>query len=217
MIVPTMTELELKRELELDIENVANWEKRNENRFRRLVLKSKKFPVSTHYIYISPRKNRWIITLTALSKKDVGKYSLKGLVATYETNFGTHALVPSIVLDRQTIKFHPPHFFKRYKERMGLDLKGLDLIAEYFKRNNNYTYEIRDIVENGEPRVDFAGSTVDGVTLGYGTTGGNILTKTFITYDMLKGEQIETYMNNNEYRKEMAEIESSELIKSYKK
>lgn len=37
------------------------------------------------------------------------------------------------------------------------------------------------------------------------TECGNILFKTFVTYDMLKGEQVEKFTRNEEIRKEIHE------------
>ncbi len=47
------------------------------------------------------------------------------------------------------------------------------------------------------------GSTKDGVALGWHTTGGNVHFKTFITYEMTKGDQIEIFAQNEKIRQEL--------------
>ena len=49
------------------------------------------------------------------------------------------------------------------------------------------------------------GSTKEGVAMGVMTVEGNVLFRTFVTYDMLKGEQIEKYTKNEEIRREIHE------------
>ena len=47
------------------------------------------------------------------------------------------------------------------------------------------------------------GSTKDGVAMGVLTNEGNVLFRTFVTYDMLKGDQIETFTKNEQIRREI--------------
>lgn len=63
MIVYGMTEKEIMSEVLSDKLNAFRYEDANHNKFRRLVLKASKFPVYYHYIYRSPKKNKWYILL----------------------------------------------------------------------------------------------------------------------------------------------------------
>lgn len=206
MIVATMNEQEIIREVLGDMVNAFRWEDRNHNRFRRLVLKSTRFPVYSHYSYTSPKKNKWLILLQAQNKKEFGDNSRTTYVATYNSPHGIYAIMVSFINENPHLIFYPPHFFRRYRERMDLDLHGDELLVEFFRYNSGYVFEhyLKDS-GGGEKILEIAGSTNDGVALGIQSVNGNLLFKTFVTYDMLKGEQIEVYTKNELIRKELHE------------
>lgn len=53
------------------------------------------------------------------------------------------------------------------------------------------------------PTMTEAEIVAEGVALGYVSAEGNILFKTFVTYDMLKGEQIAKFIENEKIRQEI--------------
>lgn len=92
----------------------------------------------------------------------------------------------------------PPHFFKRYAERFNLDLHGKDLIVHFFSDNIFFPLKVMED-KVGKPYL--AGCFADGVGLGEITKEGNYIFKTFITYDLAKGNQIEEFKNLDFIRK----------------
>lgn len=95
----------------------------------------------------------------------------------------------------------------RFKERCGIDLDGQKLIDRFFRDNASYVYSLNETrirKDDGEYlQTEVFGSTIDGVAMGVTTECGNILFRTFVTYQMLKGEQVEQYTRNEEIRKEI--------------
>ena len=102
---------------------------------------------------------------------------------------------------------YPPHFFSRFAERMSLDVTGVNLIRRYFEKNNSYTFETEDeLISDNLCRRNIYGSSLEGVAMGVEITGYEIiLFKTFITYDMTKGQQISLFARNEEIRREIHE------------
>jgi hypothetical protein len=204
MIVYGMSEKEMTQEVMSDMFNAFRYEDRNQNKFRRQVLKSSVFPVYRHIIYTSPRKNRWLILIEARSKKEVGDLCRITYVTTHQTPHGVYAIMVSWVQGQPQLIFFPPHFFSRFRTRMGLNEYGMDLLIYFFRRNSSFVYEqqVRELTCD-QYVTEIYGSTRDGVALGVATVEGNILFKTFVTYDMLKGEQIEKFTKNEELRIEI--------------
>lgn len=207
MIVYGMNEKEIEKEVFDDLENVSRYQNNNQNKFRRLVIKSSHFPVYNNNIYISPKKNKWIVLLEAQNKKEVGGKSQVTLIVTYDTPRGIHAISISPIKGKLRLCFHPPHFFKRFRDRATITKNGIELIVEFFRINSNYVLDmVGKMTTNDTYHVQIAGSTKSGVSLGLLTAGENFHFKTFITYDMLKGEQIDKYIKNEEIRKEIEEL-----------
>lgn len=200
-----MTEAELLEEIKKDLPNVINISNNKDVKVRRIIQKSVLFPTYIHSYVTSPRKNKWIILWEARSKKNVGDDSLISFVCYQETPHGRYAYMPTWAGKKLILIVYPPHFFSRFAERMNLDLSGVDLIKRYFEKNNSYAFELGG-ADNG--RQEIYGSSLDGVALGLRSIEYNIiLFKTFITYDMSKGSQIEAFARNEEIRKEIHEKE----------
>lgn len=200
MLVPTMQEEELVIALRRDLPEVLNFSDKKDTKFRRLVIKSNRFPVYASCEYTSKSKNKWILFLEARNKKEYGDNSRLAWVCLAQTAIGYYVYMPHFVNKQILVNIYPPHFFSRFKLRMDLEETGVELVKRFFTYNYSYVYE--DI----QGRV--AGSTKDGVVLGQRTVNNNFLFKTFITYDMLKGEQLEKYLENEKCRQEIHEQES---------
>lgn len=204
MIVASMTEDEIKKEVLDDLKNAFKWEDLNQNKFRRLVIKSSKFPIYKHYSYKSPRKNNWLILLEARSKKEYGDYSRVTYIVTYDSPHGIYAIMVMFKDAIPHLAIYPPHFFKRYRERMQLDVTGIDLMVEYFRYNSNFTWkESPRLISDTHYVTEVGASTADGVSLGIRSIFDNFLLKTFVTYDMLKDQQFEEYTKNEKIRQEI--------------
>lgn len=206
MIVHTMSEAELFKEVTADMVNAFKYSDVKDQKFRRMVIKSTRFPVYAHSLYLSPRKNNWIVFFEARSKKETGDDSRIVFVTYYNSPHGYYAVMVSYLKGKQHLIVYPPHFFSRYAERCKIGLSGVDLILRFFKLNYSYAYEFKDIqLQADEFRTEIYGSTAEGVAMGVETVEGNVLFKTFITYNMTKGEQIDIFTENERYRKEIHE------------
>ena len=208
MIVDTMTEKELYNEFFSDMITAhRGYSDTNGQKFRRMVLKAKRFPVYAHSFYVSPRKNKWLILLEAKSKKDIGLNCRINLIAYYESDHGIYAIMLAWRNKKSYLILYPPHFFTRYAERMNLTLPRIDLIRHFFTFNYSYVSSY-----NKSDLSAVYGSTVDGIALGKRSELGNVVFKTFITYEMCKGEQIEKFAESEKFREEQNFISNKNRI-----
>lgn len=205
MLTLQMTECEILQEIKYDLPDVIEISNNKEAKVRRIIQKSLRFPVFVHSYITSPKKNKWIILWEARSKKNIGDKALVTLVCYHETSHGRYVFMPTWNDDKLILIVYPPHFFSRFAERMELDVTGVDLLRRYFERNNSYTYEVeKEVVSNGLCRRNVYGTSLEGVGLGAEVTGCDIiLFKTFITYEMTKGQQVSLFARNEEIRKEI--------------
>lgn len=203
MILPTFTEKEMMSEYLSDLPEVLNFSNRLDKKWRRAVIKSSRFPIfSNPNFYTSHRNNRWIVLLEARSKKEFGDLSRITFVCLINDRRGYYAIMHSFVGGQPLYIFYAPHFFSRFRDRVGCGVNGVELVAEFFRLNSSYVFDFQ-IDTEGATHV--SGSTAEGVAMGLLTENKNILFKTIVTYDMLKDEQIEKYLKNEEIRKEIHE------------
>lgn len=154
-------------------------------------MKCKIFPVIAWQEYMSPRKNKYLFYTRILDKRM--KRILTGICAErrtsdgmtfYTTWLGHQKLISPMVL--------LPHVWKRYKERMGLELSGIDLCKHYFHRNtfgrNSYNQKAvgRSVRYAGMTHLSYCVN--EGVLLGQ-VVGDMFIAHTFITYAMTSGLQ----------------------------
>ena len=205
MIVHTMSEAELFKEVMTDMANAFKYSDSKDQKFRRIVIKSSIFPVYAHSLYLSPRKNNWIILFESRSKKEIGDACRITFATYYNSPHGYYAVMVSFVNNKPHLIMYPPHFFSRYAERCGINLFGIDLMIRFFKLNASYVFDFKDVPVCGKVRTEVFGSTKEGVAMGIQSVDCNILFKTFITYDMTKGEQISKFAENEKIRKEIHE------------
>lgn len=205
MIIPTMTEAEIVAELDKDYRNAFRYSDHVDKKFRRRVIKSTRFPVRMCHEYVSPRKNHWLLLFEARSKKEILDNSRIALVCVFETAKGTFAAMGTFTGGKMHYVFYLPHFFSRYRSRfLQSDVNTKDLIARFFTENYSYVYGINEVkLDNNTVMKEVHGSTKEGVALGYISAEGNVLFKTFITYEMLKGEQIAKFTENEKIRQEI--------------
>lgn len=206
MIVPTMTDTEMQREVERDLPEMVAYVDSRDNKFRRAVIKANRFPLYFAPVFrTSKAGNKWMILFEARAKKDMHD-SRVTFVCTINAPNGYYAVMPTSTTGRFHHIFYQPHFFSRYALRHGLKTHGLPLIAEYFRLNYSYAFETRDTFLDESRFVrEVYGSSLHGVALGVSLNSGNIFFRTFVSYDMLKGEQIEVFTKNEQFRKEIHE------------
>lgn len=208
MIVYTMTNTEIQREVERDLPEMVAFVDSRDTKFRRAVIKANRFP-----LYFAPTfktskaGNKWMILFEARSKKDMND-SRVTFVCYFNTPTGYYAVMPTSTSGEFHHIFYQPHFFSRFGQRFGLNKHGINLIAEYFKINYSYTFEINNnFIDESHYIIEVYGSSKHGVAMGVSLTSGNIFFRTFITYDMLKGEQIDVFTKNEQIRQEIHESE----------
>ena len=208
MILNNFAEEQIDNEIMKDLANVLRFSDHQDKRFRKIVLRADIFPVHLSFFYTSPLKNRWFISYEARSKKEIGENCRMTTVCTYRdcNGFLCAAMPTPIESEKHTI-FYPAHFFTRFRERMSLKETGDDLIRKFFSIDYSYTLEEkRTAILNSNAYIkEIYGSCHDGVCMGVMTNMGNILFRTFITYQMTKGEQIKTFAENEKIRKEIHE------------
>ena len=205
MIISTMTESEIIKEVTTDYFNAFRYSDHLDKKFRRIVIKSRRFPVRAYYEYLSPRKNRWFIFLESRSKKEILDNSRVSLIAVYDNQIGRHAVMVTFTNKKMHFVIYPPHFFARYRQRvLQSEIHGKELIVRFFQENYSYVYDICNVkVSEEKYQIEVRGSTKEGVALGLKTVEGNVFFKTFVTYEMLKGEQIAIFTANEKIRKEI--------------
>ena len=133
MIVPSMTEQEIREELLKDLADLDKPMERFRKNFRSKVLKSYKFPIKTSYDCKSvKRKNLFVVTFTADKRGQHDNPNIS-MYCIYERKEGKYAAVYQPITHKITI--YAPHFFRRYQERILKDynLPMLEIIKEYFR------------------------------------------------------------------------------------
>ena len=195
MIVDSMTHAEVYRELERDREGLTRWWQYQKEALRRPLLKSnsKLFPVTRWYDHTSPRHIRYLVTFTSIDKRMIR--TMLGIGALRRMPDGI-TLYTAWVGERCNIRksVFIPHVWKRYAERCGVEKTGTDLIRHFFD-NNNYNFSAsnihlfaRSVRYNGEDHRAICVN--EGVVLGH-VVDGVFIARTFITYDMCGGLQLQ--------------------------
>ena len=206
MILYNFTEKQIHEELLKDMLNVMRFSDYKDKIFRRKVITAKMYPVRMSFFYTSPLKNRWFLAYEARSKKEFGDNVRMTNVCIYKDVNGFLCAAMIAIYKDVRVTLYPAHFFKRYKERMHSEKVGEELLKEYFTRNFSYVYDFEEKhAFNGIGNLcikEVHASCNDGIAIGNVTETGNVFFKTFITYEMTKGEQIEKFAHNEKIRKE---------------
>lgn len=211
MYTSTMTADELVKEFTADLPQIIGVSDAKQKKADRIIKKSVLFPVYLHSFVRSKRGNDWMILIEAKSKKYIGDNSLITLVSTFDVGHGHYAIMWSAVRGQPQYIIFTPHFFQRFALRAGVNLTGIELIHRYFKMNPAYGFNIEKEVTGDMEKTNVYGSANEGAALGVRlyTEHNIILFRTFITYDMCKGEQIENFAKADQFRREMHEEETT--------
>lgn len=189
MIVETMTTKEALAELHTDVENVYRFMRHQMHTFRRMAIKARALPIRTVMEYKSPKNNLWLLCIEIASKK----YVLFTFTCVMNVERGRYCYnIAFRENGERQIHGYPPHFFHRYGQRMKLQDTGLDLIKRYFKLNGCGAYDYTDDLNPEREGVSVHCATKEGVAMGVRKDGIYVM-KTFITYDMAKGQQAEKF------------------------
>jgi hypothetical protein len=150
MYTATMSPEEIHRETQSEIPNIIAKSNHMTKEFRRRVLKATKFPISMTYEQHTVRKNRWKVTMTAMSKGNIDGRTIIMFYCINESELGKfiYAPIPSEHLRKGEYKtmVFKPHFFSRYRERMGTEEDGEQLIQRLLSSLEvvNFQFENRE-------------------------------------------------------------------------
>lgn len=194
MLLLNMTHEEVRNEILRDLPNVENWERHLWKDFRRRSLKMREFPKYIFNDYVSPRRNTWLVCTKFFGKDD------------FASTFGVLQVQNGLVLHQAFVndkeeKFSSictfiPHFFERYAQHNGLDLKSKELIKRMLKDDCSFNVDRTQEVSGRKDRDkdnNVHACMSHGVGMGYEVGYRHYLIKTYITYDMSVGRQKEIF------------------------
>lgn len=165
--------------------------------FGRRVLKASRFPFTYSYDCLSRKKNLLVTSFTVL-KRSQWDNPILGFYGIYSRPEGKYAAALSLEANKSII--YPPHFFKRYRERLVKDdsLSSDAIIRLFFKRqwgivqavvNENFEAVFHRFENTSkEEKVSFVSASSEGYCFGEKQGSVNII-KTIITEEMLFEDQ----------------------------
>ncbi len=182
MIVQAMSYDEIVKELLSDVDVVKRKAEYSLNEVRRILIKTKAYPFVKAYDYLTPKtKNNWIYVLEINSKHD----SFVTPVNYHYTDIGLRA---GMVTSSSEVIFYTGHFFTRYAEREELNLpNSLDKMKSFFTLNPHINYQTSRKLEEGV--FEIFGTVKTGVVLGKKIAHNIIVCNTYLSNEMLKGNQ----------------------------
>ncbi|MFA6275250.1 MAG: hypothetical protein WC622_00765 [Pedobacter sp.] len=173
--------------------------------FQRKVLKASHYPLTYSYeCYTKVKKNLFNIRFTAI-KRSGRKNPSVAVYGLYNRPEGIYAATLSLEEHRTTI--YPPHFFKRYRERIENDFvsSNKDIIKRYFATDWGYAFsiinkEIEAVYHSFEnkstdDKVGFVCVTSAGYCFGEAHGDNIFIMKTIVSEDMLFDSQKEVFSN----------------------
>jgi hypothetical protein len=193
MLVEAMNPDEITREVMKDFNKLSKTtaERLGDeyDRERRKFKIDKTKTYSKAYLIKTASKNTWILFFSKApaQKKYIGRDSINvGYVVYFYTSKGLS------VINRATgnfLELYYGHFFKRYNERMKLNLdKPLDIIKSYFKHGGNVVYSV--INKNAHEYT--IGICRHGILLGELSHNRQwLINKTFVSRDLARPDQDE--------------------------
>ena len=213
MIVHTMTYEEIVKEINIDFK--INIEPRLQdyfgqyNKYRRFMIKDK--TSKTIYFqpiyYTSNRGNKYVIRFVSDGKSQFLKNGI--LYYIYVYYYQSNGIY-SVMLSNETYNckklflFYTPHFFDRYKERHLKDSKTQKLyVIEHFfshNKNNSIQYLEDKFYENS-----LFITTEEGVCFGDQISQTIIEVKTYISFEMLRRDQLKIQLDGNTMIREFIE------------
>lgn len=190
MILSTMNYQEIHKEMMEDGLNIMRWIQWQGKDIRRRSLKAKTFPFDVTFKHTSPRKNVWTVIFVVNKKMRGSDGEVWNVIYTsFRAPEGViHLQLTPGINGQMYVNAFPPHFFRRYAERMNLELAG-DALVEHFFRWNDAGYNI----EKPEGEHEQCMCVRDGVCLGEVINDRTFVARTFIRYDMSIGWQREAF------------------------
>lgn len=192
-----MTYEEIFDEVAKDFESVKTKFSYIKKGLARYARRQVKYPAVHFSEYISPRKNRWII-ISIFYRRNIHNGGAGVAFACLQKSDKGGYMVHEVVVNKfrkcYLATFHP-HFFDRYREHMGVDKTGIDLIRHFFGHNHEGSTDFTSEYSGKQSRHKNAYHVClqEGIGLGEVLASSHALITTFITYDMAAGEQKEAF------------------------
>jgi hypothetical protein len=182
MIVPSMSNEEIIKELLHDVDIVTRKAEYLHDELKRLLIKSKEYPFTKTYEYVTPKsKNNWIFILEIKSKKE----SFATAINYHYTDIGLRA---AMITSTKSIVFYTGHFFTRYAEREALNLPNpVDKMKKFFTMNPHTNFKVERKLEEGV--FELFGTASTGVLLGKKVSHNLMIINTYLSNELLKGNQ----------------------------
>src|SRR5262249_4954516 len=142
--------------------------------------------------YLSSHRNRWLCFYD-ISVHNRVCYHTQCCLYYDEIGLKTLSMVDVKDPDQYAIIRLNSHFYNRYNERMELHLSKPEQIVKHFYRSNfRRHHDLNNIPKETGEQFRIFMTVQNGVMLGYRNLEKELVEmKTFITYDMLKGDQVD--------------------------
>lgn len=194
MLVETMTAKEMMDELHKDYDYLYDKNIRfiDSGGIRHLKRPYAKFPAYVMREVKTPRGNRYICNLLFKKRGDVFKlnaFECRNAILQTQEGLATVALVYSVKHQKEVLHIYRPHVYKRYKERMGIDVDGIELIKHFEKRNIDTFVHDDYKHKEGDVEHDVMMTVYDGALFGTMSEVDGCLCytiKTFIANDTMQ-------------------------------
>jgi hypothetical protein len=201
MLTAQMDIEDVMREIMTDVRWLESYLTIHERSIVRELLRMKTLPATlVKQVRSTKTQNEW--TLMYSWRKDMPiPFMVK--YTTLQNEDGIYVYNPIISDDGLRLIILQPHFFRRYRERLGLGdkLKTTQLIRRYMKMNPNGSFQPSGN-RKGEPVWSLC--VKEGVVLGVYISEKVFLGRTFVTYDMAhEGIQADTFSKGDESRRQL--------------
>lgn len=228
-----MTLQEVTAALKKDLDANESRINKRMNDFCSLALKTErnKFPIEKIYEFESKQKISYIIIARASKRSSWNKPEMiiAGYYVINKEFFGfiaTQTVSPTIVfsknsIDRKGLTLFTPHFLQRYKERYINDtsFSSKEAFIKFITENNDgMSREItrKHLTKFQEHEFEGYAQNVllyqQGIAIIEKHIGGLIVNKTFLSYEMLKNEQIETFEEDKKNHERLRELLKDRFI-----
>ena len=162
---------------------------RHSDQVMKLMRKTNMSKYDKYFDYTSPRKNRWVYRFSATGRGE-NYFHITNYCYFYTHN--SYAVI-TYMPETNHLIYLSGHFFTRFLQREKLATESIhDVVRTYFETNNRL---VTDGIKEEKPGTGIFQAFVQtktGVGLGYVYSKLKVTEmRTFITNDMLKGDQVE--------------------------
>jgi len=187
MFVESMSFEEIRKEFDRDKPALASKMVHHSSSIMKQMRKTNMTHFEKYYDWVSPRKNRWTYHFE-LNGKVTGNNFLIRMYCLFFTERSYAVVVYSRDTDR--VMYYTSHFFTRYFQREGLPREDLhEIIRTFLAENNDLITQPMKLIQSDQ--YDSFIKMRTGAAFGTLHKTLNLLElRTFITNDMLKGDQV---------------------------